>query len=130
MIVCRRKTMVLESIFWEEDLLEVSEKTEKLFEFNSILENAKSEEHVGFRITDILDEKDGRKIGIQTKRYSSKVSNTAVQEVVAGLKFYNCDEGVVIINNYFTDSAIELAEANNIVLWDRDMLIQKIDELL
>lgn len=79
---------------------------------------------------DVLAEKDGRKIGIQTKRYSSKVTNTAVQEVVAGLKFYDCDQGLVIINNYFTDSARELAEVNDIVLWDRDMLIQKINELL
>ena len=71
--------------------------------------------------------KDGNiTIGIQTKRLAGKVSNTAVQEVVAGLRFHNCDKGIVVSNNYFTQSAIDLASANNIELWDRDVLIRKL----
>ena len=44
---------------------------------------------------------------------------------------------MVITNNYFTDGATQLAEANDVLLWDRDNLMQVIyytdsqwDELL
>ncbi|MER2262217.1 MAG: restriction endonuclease [Psychrobacillus sp.] len=74
---------------------------------------------------DVIAEKNGRKFGIQSKCYGSKVNNSAVQEVVAGLSYYNCDKGIVVTNNYFTNSAIELAKINNIILWDRDMLKEK-----
>jgi len=75
---------------------------------------------------DVIAQNDKTKIGIQAKCYSGTVGNAAVQEVVAGLSFYNCDKGIVITNNYFTESAKELAGANNIVLWDRNMLIEKL----
>lgn len=78
---------------------------------------------------DVIAEKMGRKIGIQAKCYSKKVGNSAVQEVVAGLCHYHCSKGIVITNNYFTDSAIALATSNNVLLWDRDKLIEKINEL-
>ncbi|MCK4258021.1 MAG: restriction endonuclease [Halanaerobiales bacterium] len=78
---------------------------------------------------DVLAEKNGKKIGIQAKRYSHKVTNKAVQEISAALSHYGCDKGMVITNQYFTGSAIELAESNIIVLWDRDTLKRKIDEI-
>ncbi|MDI9477036.1 MAG: restriction endonuclease [Natronincolaceae bacterium] len=78
---------------------------------------------------DIIVEKKGIRIGIQTKCYSNKVTNKAVQEVFASLNHYNCNKGMVITNNYFTDSALELAQSNNIVLWDRDILKKKIGEI-
>ena len=64
---------------------------------------------------------------VQAKRYFNKVSNKAVQEVVASMKYYNATSGIVVTNNYFTKSAIEFAEANNIKLWDRDKLIEVLD---
>lgn len=79
---------------------------------------------------DVLVEKNGKRIGVQAKRYSKRVTNKAIQEVVAGLNYYNCEKGMVVTNNYFTDSALELAEANNIVLWDRNMLKLKINNLV
>lgn len=69
----------------------------------------------------ILSGNKGR-IAVQAKRYSSKVSNKAVQEVVASKALYKCTEGLVVTNNYFTNSAIELAEANGIGLIDREKL--------
>lgn len=78
---------------------------------------------------DVIAQKGNNKIGIQAKCYTSKVSNKAVQEIAGAMKFYDCNKGLVITNNYFTKSAIELAEANNIQLWDRDFLKQKIREL-
>ena len=54
---------------------------------------------------------------------------TAIQEAFAGKNYYNCDKVMVITNNYFTSSAIELAKINNVVLWDRNILKEKINEL-
>lgn len=79
---------------------------------------------------DVIAEKDGRKFGIQTKCYGSKVTNTAVQETVAGIVYHKCDRGIVITNNYFTSSAIELANKNDIILWNRDILKEKFNEFI
>ncbi|NER44825.1 restriction endonuclease, partial [Bacillus megaterium NBRC 15308 = ATCC 14581] len=38
--------------------------------------------------------------------------------------YYKADEVWVITNNYFTQPAINLAYANNVILIDRDSLIQ------
>lgn len=75
---------------------------------------------------DVIVEKNGEKLGIQTKCYSSDINNKAVQEVVAGIRYYDLDKGMVLTNQHFTKSSIELAKANNIVLWDREMLKEKI----
>jgi len=79
---------------------------------------------------DVVVKKDGREIGIQTKCYSSKVSNTAIQEVAAGIAYHKCNRGMVITNNYFTKSAIELADKNNVILWDREILKEKFEEFI
>lgn len=71
---------------------------------------------------DILAEKDGIKYAIQCKRYSQPVGNKAVQEVFAGKTFYRCHVGAVVTNNYFTQSAKDLARENGIVLWGKDFL--------
>lgn len=71
---------------------------------------------------DIIAEKDGVRYAIQCKRYSQPVGNKAVQEVLAGKNYYKCHVGAVITNNYFTQSAKELAKENGIILWDRDFL--------
>lgn len=76
---------------------------------------------------DILAEKDGIKYAIQCKRYSQPVGNKAVQEVFAGKTFYRCHVGAVVTNNYFTQSAKDLARENGIVLWDKDFLDKHID---
>ena len=69
-----------------------------------------------------------RKTGIQLKRYSSAVGNFAVQEAVAGKKFYKLDKVCVLTNSFFTKSAKELAKVNGVELLDRNdlkALIQK-----
>lgn len=77
---------------------------------------------------DIIAEKQGIKIGIQAKRYTGTVSNSAIQEVVAGKAHYNCTKAIVVTNSVFTQSAIELANSNGVILWDRNLLKQKITE--
>lgn len=71
---------------------------------------------------DVIAEKDSMKIGIQAKCYTGTVGNSAVQEAVAGKIYYACDKVMVITNSRFTKAAIDLAKANNVILWDRDML--------
>ncbi len=79
---------------------------------------------------DLIVSKLGEKIIVQAKRHTSKISNKAVQEVVASIKHFKADKGMVVTNNYFTNSAIELAESNNIELIDRDMLSKLIEKYL
>lgn len=70
---------------------------------------------------DIIAEKNGGRIGIQAKCYSSQINNSAIQEIVAGIKHYNLDKAIVVTNNYFTKSAQKLAKSNNVILWDHNM---------
>lgn len=79
---------------------------------------------------DIIAKKNGKSFGIQEKCYSNVVSNKAVQEVVAGLNYYKLEQGIVITNNKFTKSAEDLAKLNNILLWDRDILKDKINTFM
>ena len=58
----------------------------------------------------------------QCKRVSKKVGNHAVQEVVSARIYYEADVAVVITNNAFTPSAIELAESADVDLWDEATL--------
>ena len=71
---------------------------------------------------DLVIVKDGERIVVQAKRYSNKVSNKAIQEVVAAIKHYGADRGMVVTTNEFTQSAMELAESNDIELVDRNKL--------
>ncbi|OMD18560.1 hypothetical protein BJP50_14415 [Paenibacillus odorifer] len=76
---------------------------------------------------DLIVEKNKDRIGIQTKCYTSNVSNKAVQEIIAGLRYYDLGKGIVITNNYYTAPAKKLADVSNIALWDRDMLKLKLN---
>jgi hypothetical protein len=60
---------------------------------------------------DLVAEGKGRRIAVQTKGYKGGVGNDAVQEVHAGMKFYQCLECLVVTNSYFTPSAIALARS-------------------
>ena len=62
-------------------------------------------------------------IAIQCKLYSSPIGNDAVQEVVAGAKYYKCDNACVVTNSSFTAAAQSLAAANGVaLLHHRDLL--------
>lgn len=75
---------------------------------------------------DIVAYKDGIRYGIQCKCYSSDIGNKAVQEAFAGKTYYKCHVAIVLTNRYFTRSAIDLAETNGIILWDRAKLLELI----
>ncbi|UOS11198.1 restriction endonuclease [Helicobacter pylori] len=69
---------------------------------------------------DLIIEKDGIKWAVQAKRYSHKVSPKAIQEVVSSKAYYACEKACVITNSYFTQAAQKLAQANGVLLIDRD----------
>ncbi|MGN1480935.1 restriction endonuclease [Porcipelethomonas sp.] len=78
---------------------------------------------------DVIADKNGVKYGIQAKCYSGTVGNSAVQEAFSGKVFYNLDKVIVVTNNTFTKSAVELATKTNVILWDRTILIDKLHYL-
>jgi restriction system protein len=76
---------------------------------------------------DLVIEKDNIKTAVQAKCYKKwLVGEDAVREVYTGKNYYDCQEGMVITNNYYSKMARNLARANNIKLWDRDNLIRSL----
>lgn len=97
--------------------------------FNALGYNTQTTKDSGDQGVDVIATKGNIKIAIQTKCYSQAVGNHSVMEVVAGGKYYSTNRAMVITNNYFTKSARELAAANNVVLWDRNILQEKLTML-
>lgn len=100
----------------------------RLLESNGF-ENIRNTPASGDYGIDILAEKDGISYAIQCKCYSNNIGNKAVQEAFSGKQFYNCMVAVVFTNSHFTKSAIETAKATNVLLWDREKLIQMINAI-
>ena len=75
---------------------------------------------------DLIIERFEERTAIQAKRYKGNVGNSAIQEIVAAKSHYNCDYAIAITNSNFTRSARELAVSNNVQLWDRNILKNKI----
>jgi HJR/Mrr/RecB family endonuclease len=75
---------------------------------------------------DLVAKKDDYVLAIQAKCYTGTVGNHAIMEAVAGTKYYNANQTMVITNSTFTKSAVELAAVNNVILWDRQVLIEKL----
>lgn len=78
---------------------------------------------------DLIAKKDGKVLAIQAKCYSGVVGNHAIMEVVAGMKYYDCNCCMVVTNSTFTPAAKELATANNVELWDRNDLKEQMELL-
>lgn len=76
---------------------------------------------------DVLLEKGNYRIAIQAKCTNLKVGLHAVQEIVASLKKYDAQIGVVIANNKFSKSARQLAKVNDIIMINRNALLRLID---
>lgn len=106
------------------------------FEFERFLERlfdsigfiAKVTKGSGDQGADLIIEKLGERTVVQAKRYSSPVSNRAIQEVVAAKAYYDCEKAMVVTNSRFTSSAKSLAFSNSVTLWDRDKLKELIQE--
>jgi len=96
------------------------------YEFESYLENIFT--LLGYTViqtslsgdqgADLIISKDGEKSVVQAKKYTGKVSNGAIQEIVAAKNHYNAQNAIVVTNSFFTKSAIDLALSNDVELWD------------
>jgi hypothetical protein len=71
---------------------------------------------------DLIAKKNGANIAIQAKAYENSVGNDSVQQAVAGMRHYGCNQCAVITNSRFTPSAIELARTNNCKLIDETQI--------
>lgn len=78
---------------------------------------------------DVLAIKRETTIAIQAKCYSGVVGNHAIMEAVAGKAYYSADKCMVVTNSTFTKRAKELAAKNNVTLWDRKILEEKLLEV-
>ncbi len=92
-------------------------------------ENVEVTKGSGDQGVDITAKKEDVIYAFQCKCISNHMGNTAIQEVYAGARFYNCHVGVVIINRYFTSGAIQLAKATGVILWDRDKIKELIERV-
>ena len=71
---------------------------------------------VGDQGVDLIAEKDGLRVALQCKLYSTPVGNKAVQEIAAGRVHHRAMFGVVVTNNRYTDAAKALADSNHVHL--------------
>lgn len=76
---------------------------------------------------DLVLQKDGINVVAQAKRWKNNVGVDAIQQVLAAMKHYDSNKGIVVTNSSFTNSAYELASSNGIELWNRTKLIEMID---
>ena len=97
--------------------------------FNNLGYQATNTKLSGDQGIDVIATKGKTKIAIQVKCYSKPVGNHAIMEAVAGAKYYNADKIMVVTNSTFTRSARELAKSNNVILWDRSILKEKLEEI-
>lgn len=72
---------------------------------------------------DLLVTVNDKAIAIQCKKYAKALSNTPVQEVVAAVKHYQVDLGVVVTNSTYTKGAKTLAASNEVLLLHHDDLV-------
>lgn len=77
---------------------------------------------------DLIVEEGDIKLAIQAKSYLNTVGNSAVQQVLAGKQFYNADKCLVVTNSNFSESAKKLAKVNDVMLWNRHILKEKMEE--
>jgi hypothetical protein len=78
---------------------------------------------------DLLVKYKGITIAIQAKYYSGSVGNAAVQEIHAGIGFYDADFGMVVTQSTYTEHAKSLAGKLGIHLEGVETFIDKIKSL-
>jgi HJR/Mrr/RecB family endonuclease len=75
---------------------------------------------------DLIVQKEDRRIAVQAKAWKNTVGNEAVQQAVASQKMYNCSEAMVVSTSHFSREADSLAKANNVILVNKDQLIEEL----
>lgn len=73
---------------------------------------------------DLILIKDGIKSVVQAKRYTDTVGIKAIQEIIGAMQYYRAQSAMVVTNSFFTTNARELADRSNVILWDRNILVE------
>lgn len=79
---------------------------------------------------DIIGIIENSKVVIQVKRYSGKVGNKAINEVLGAMAMYDCKKGWVVTNSEYTSNAKAVASKAGIRLIDGEelkMIIENLD---
>ena len=71
---------------------------------------------------DLLLKKKHETTIVQAKRYGRNIGIEAIQQAVAARTYYHADYAIVCTNQYFTNSAVNLANECDVELWDRETL--------
>ena len=71
---------------------------------------------------DVIAKREGIRVVLQCKKYSSPVGNKAVQEVFSGKGFEDADFAAVVSNADYTAAARQLAQKNGVLLLHFDDL--------
>lgn len=66
---------------------------------------------------DVIASKNGKRLGLQCKLYSTAIGNKAIQEAHAGKVYYQLDAAAVMTNAGFTSSAKDLAVVTGVGLF-------------
>ncbi len=78
---------------------------------------------------DLVLKRDSEVTVVQAKRWNEPVGNSAIQEVVASKGYYKATKAMVVTNSTFTTNAINLAKANDVILWDRNYIKNNFDKI-
>jgi restriction system protein len=71
---------------------------------------------------DVVAEKKNAVVVLQCKLWNHPIGNSAVQEIVAAKAMHSATVAIVVSNQIYTDSAKQLAAANNVLLLHHDDL--------
>lgn len=80
----------------------------------------------GFGADLLLTDVTGREFVAQCKRCDANVGIEPIQEAVAAIRYYQADSAMVVTNRNLTPAAKKLAVANDVVVWDRLRLAQRL----
>jgi restriction system protein len=110
-------------------ILEVDKMSGRRFEeyLQALLKNRGFSVHLtpasGDYGADLILSVQGKKIVVQAKRYRKRVGVKAVQEIASAKSHYHADECWVVTNSFFTEQAKKLASSNQVLLVDRNQLM-------
>lgn len=79
---------------------------------------------------DILASYKNIRCAFQCKRYGKNVGLKPIQEIYTAKQYYHCDRAVVVTNMRFSQNARNLAKQTGVELWDRDVLLKKISQII
>lgn len=75
---------------------------------------------------DLIIQQHGVKTVVQAKRRKKAIGTRAIQEACAAKAYYSADRALVVISGKFSAPAKDMAEKIDVVLWNRQRLMQEL----